>query len=158
MKIIYTLAAIAVIFSIGAITGWTEHETHQANQILKIQKDAVESYRQQKAAYEKDKLELENRIAKDNANSESRIRKLIAENNKLQNFIDLPVDPELLVYARLCDTPADCAVLRRPAVSLAESQGIAVGDILYVVRALDTAIEKHNLEVAHQSEQIKVCR
>ena len=157
MNIIYTIVIIILAFIGGVTLGWTQHEKQQAKQILKITQDRGYKFIEQQVEFADAKKVLEDKIVKDSAVSEQRLRRYLKENSQLKESLNLSLSSAVLTYARLCDEDSTCALLRRPPESPAEGQGLTPLDLAWVIRELDTRIEKHNLEIAHQSEQIKSC-
>ena len=157
MKYIYYLAAIVLIFSVGVTIGWIKNEERRAKQTLKITQDHTNKFIEQQVKFADAKRVLEDKIVKDSEVSEQRLRKYLKENSQLKESLNLSLSNDVLTYARLCDEDSACALLRRPPESPAEGQGLTPIDLAWIIRELDTRIEKHNLEIVHQSEQIKSC-
>lgn len=154
----YLIAAICLI-----AVGWFAHDAHVAKEIARETQKAEDRYHALRKSQEAERQELEKERLADRAKAESRLRQALAENRQLRTEADAPVNPEFMVYARLCDSAEDCTVFYRPPVgpaSAAPEGSIAITalEIYATLRTLDELILQHNLELAQIKTQLSACR
>lgn len=154
----YIIAIVALFFA-----GWFAHSAYTSKELADALQKAGQKYQILKATHDTERTALERKSALDSAKAESRLRKILAENDQLRQEAAYVVAAEFLVYARLCRNPAECSLLYGSSLASGTAAGqgssstVTSQEVYELVRTLDTNIEQSNTRLAQMSEQLKSC-
>lgn len=153
----------AYLIAAGCLIGWFAHDAHIAKEIAHDTQKAEDRYHALGKYQETERQRLEKQRLEDRVKAESRLRQVLAENRQLRAEANAFVDTEFLIYARLCDDAAHCALLYghpsdSTAAATAGSLAIPALDLYATLRSLDELIIRHNLQLAQLKTQLSTCR
>ena len=157
MKFTLALIAAVAIFS----SGWFGHKAYIAEELANAIKQAQKDYDKLKSEQKLERQTLEGKIIADRGRADERLQKALAENARLRAEVNAIVSIELLIFARLCSSATDCALLygRNDAdKKTAGNPSIAAHEIYRLLSLLDEQALATNLQIAQWNEQIKSCR
>lgn len=150
--IVYGICALSLI-AIGAIG----HSNYETKKTLQENQRNTERFLDLQTKHAKEKYDLEKQITNDSTLATIKIKKLAQENSQLKMRLDSPVDSAALVFARLCSEDSECSLLNNSIDSPAEGSIISTLSLAYVIRKMDEAVERNNLAIIQQNQEIKIC-
>ncbi|MCR4319753.1 MAG: hypothetical protein NUV74_05380 [Candidatus Brocadiaceae bacterium] len=153
--------AYMIICAAMIAVGWFYRGEHDAKELANAIQKAEQRFQTQRTRQEQERQDLEKQIVSDRQLADQRLRKVTKENSQLREDAARPVLVEFLVFARLCDDPAECTLLyqsRPPEASPPPPRLVTAEDIYRLLADLDQAIITHNLGLEQLKSQLKACQ
>ena len=153
----YVIAMVALFFA-----GWFAHSAYTSKELADALQKAGQKHQILKATHDNERTALERKIALDSAKAESRLGKILAENDRLWTEAAHIVSAEFLVFAGLRDSPDTLPNRPLPPTVPTETETSLAGttsqEIYELIRTLDGNIIQANFRLEQLTEQVKACR